>query len=913
MATGGGHATIIPAVSIEELARAAQPGIEMDASAKQLLMEELEILKERRAAQGLDAPSLDNLTGLALSGGGIRSATFCLGVLQALAKYDLLKRFDYLSTVSGGGYIGGSLTWWWSDQWRPDGQPAESTVAHVTERPEGLAEDQADFTARAKPVPPGDVPPRFGVGPKDFPYGTESPTIWRGQAGGTPGARLLTNLRKHGNYLTPGNGITVLSGVSVMIRAIVLNLFVWLPVLSAVMLGLLWALDLTFGTSASNASAVRHTGAELVAAEAAGGVPAGAEGTDAQAALWLFFVDAVTTAVAFAIMAAVYFLLWKLAASRPRLEKIAAWLTRPWGIWLLGIGFLLVLLLKWLPPAPTQYWTSVRLLLAGAIILATTFALLCIVYSLATWVRLLRHASYRMRRLFEVWAAVYLTLIAGLAIMGALPDVQAWLSVQGLSSGAEVVSAGTSAGPPNPLGVEASKGIVALLAGLLGAGVAFIRSGAEVGKTLRGMGFHVPGGVVASIAAALLLYGLVLITHSVATQVSITGQGAVFFVVVAAAVLVGLLVNGNHISLGRFYRDRLMEAFMPDYETALANAIGPAPAAADAMQPHRASVAAPYHIINTNVVLINAKSRRRRIRGGDSFALTRDYCGSSATGWRATKQFMNDGMTLPTAVAISGAAANPNTGVGGVGLTRSRVVSVLMAFLNLRLGYWVPHPVGGRQHALPNHFRPGFLALLRGYHEDYPFQELSDGGHFENLGIYELIRRRVRLILVCDGGQDPGFQFEDLQTALRRIGEDFGTKVRFLPSHPIEDIIPQPGARTYPRGLELARRGFAVANLYYPPDFDADGQIRADAAPARLIYLKTTIVDGLPLELLGYKGKNPDFPDQSTGDQFFDEDQFEAYRELGYRIADSMILGLGLAKVLEDILPARAPNTLPGS
>ncbi len=911
MATGGGHANTIPAVSVEQLARAAQPGAEMDASAKQLLKTELEILERRRAAQGLDAPRPDNLTGLALSGGGIRSATFCLGVLQALAKYDLLKRFDYLSTVSGGGYIGGSLTWWSSGRWRPDGQPAEAPSAHVADRPEGLAEDQVDFTARAKPAPAGEGPRHFGVGPKDFPYGAESPTIWRGQAGGTPGARLLTNLRKHGNYLTPGNGITVLSGASVMIRAIILNLLVWLPVLSAVMLGLLWALDLTFGTSATNTSTVRHTGAALVAAEAAGGAPAGAEATDAQAAVWLFFIDAVTAAVAFAIMTAAYFALWKLAASRPRLEKVAAWLTRPWGIWLLAIGVLLVLLLKWLPPAPTQYWTSVRLLLAGAIILATTFALLCIVYSLATWVRPLRHASYRMRRLFEVWAAVYLTLIAVLAIMGALPDVQAWLSLQGMGSGGDVVSAGTA--PPNPLGAEASKGILALLAGLLGAGIAFVRSGAEVGKTLRGMGFHVPGGVIASIAAALLLYGLVLITHSLATQISATGQETVFFVVVAVAALVGLLVNTNHVSLGRFYRDRLMEAFMPDYETALANTIGPAPAAADGMELHRACPAAPYHIVNTNVVLIDAKSRRRRIRGGDSFALTRDWCGSSVTGWRATKQFMNDGMTLPTAVAISGAAANPNTGVGGVGLTRSRVVSVLMALVNLRLGYWVPHPVRGRQHALPNHFRPGFFALLRGYHEDYPFQELSDGGHFENLGIYELIRRRVRLILVCDGGQNPGFQFEDLQTALRRIGEDFGTKVRFLPSHRIEDIIPQPGTRTYPRGLELARRGFAVANLYYPPDFDADGNIRPDAQPARLIYLKTTIVDGLPLELLGYKGKNPDFPDQSTGDQFFDEDQFEAYRELGYRIADSMILGLGLAKVLEDIQPARTPNALPES
>ena len=58
--------------------------------------------------------SENNLTGLALSGGGIRSATFSLGVLQALARHDILKFIDYISTVSGGGHIGAGLTWWLS-------------------------------------------------------------------------------------------------------------------------------------------------------------------------------------------------------------------------------------------------------------------------------------------------------------------------------------------------------------------------------------------------------------------------------------------------------------------------------------------------------------------------------------------------------------------------------------------------------------------------------------------------------------------------------------------------------------------------------------------------------------------------------------------------------------------------------
>jgi predicted acylesterase/phospholipase RssA len=86
--------------------RRAKPAAEPDeatneATSSESRMEERE--KERDAqsqALGID------LTGLALSGGGIRSATFALGVLQAIASLRLLRRFDYLSTVSGGGYIG---------------------------------------------------------------------------------------------------------------------------------------------------------------------------------------------------------------------------------------------------------------------------------------------------------------------------------------------------------------------------------------------------------------------------------------------------------------------------------------------------------------------------------------------------------------------------------------------------------------------------------------------------------------------------------------------------------------------------------------------------------------------------------------------------------------------------------------
>ena len=489
----------------------------------------------------------------------------------------------------------------------------------------------------------GDDLPELGVGPGNFPYGADSPTIWRGQIGDGSefGPQILTYVRKHGNYLTPGGGIRALSLISVMIRAITLNLFVWLPILTAAMLGLLSVLWWLFPVGPVATGGVPPAGA-APDSPAAVGPPILSEGT-----LQVLLVDALITAGLISGMALVYFVLAALAEAADKrtngqptqLVGVIKWLIAPWGAWLVAIGAFLIWLLSWSDPHPRDHWQGLHLLLLAAGILAATFLGLCLVYSLATWLtRRLRRFGYRMRRLFEVWAAVYLTLIAVLAIIGATPDVAAWLTAPDdadrvvlVAGGAATIGDATAAGGPQARGMaQETSGVLALLAGLLGAGIAFVRSGSRVTESFRSMGFEVSGGVVASIAAALLLFGIVLITHAVAVQVDTAGQWTVFWAVVGVAVVVAWVVNGNHVSLGRFYRDRLMEAFMPGYQAVLAKTTGPAPAEADAMRLHEASPKAPYHIVNTNVVLINARNRRRCIRGGDSFILTRDWCGSNA-------------------------------------------------------------------------------------------------------------------------------------------------------------------------------------------------------------------------------------------------------------------------------------------
>ena len=174
----------------------------------------------------------------------------------------------------------------------------------------------------------------------------------------------------------------------------------------------------------------------------------------------------------------------------------------------------------------------------------------------------------------------------------------------------------------------------------------------------------------------------------------------------------------------------------------------------------------------------------------------------------------------------------------------------------------------------------------RGVHTEHArFVELTDGGHFENLGIYELVRRRVKLIIVADAGCDPTFGFADLGNAIERCRVDFGVSIRFEDeAYDLRHLAPLPSDNPLLKVFPLARRGVALARIRYPGANDA-------AAPEMgyLVYINTTLTERLPADIYAYKQADPSFPDQTTNDQFFDEAQFEAYRELGYSLFENFI------------------------
>ena len=278
------------------------------------------------------------------------------------------------------------------------------------------------------------------------------------------------------------------------------------------------------------------------------------------------------------------------------------------------------------------------------------------------------------------------------------------------------------------------------------------------------------------------------------------------------------------------------------------------------------SHAAPYHLINATVNLPSSRSPVLRDRRCDFFLWSKCWAGSVSTGYHETKEWKIGGnaVGLATAMAVSGAAASPQ-----MGLASRPTLSALLTLLNIRLGLWVPRPEDGSSRT------PGFRCLLRemtgtGMSETSPLLNLSDGGHIENMGIYELLRRRCKFILCVDGEADQDFTFHGQLTLVRHAQIDLGIRI-----DPRLDDVRLDTASGYSRSHAQLFR------ILYPPE----GPDRS-AAIGLMLYLKLSLTGNEAELLKRYRKLHPEFPHQSTADQFYDEEQFEAYRQLGVHVAE---------------------------
>ena len=159
---------------------------------------------------------------------------------------------------------------------------------------------------------------------------------------------------------------------------------------------------------------------------------------------------------------------------------------------------------------------------------------------------------------------------------------------------------------------------------------------------------------------------------------------------------------------------------------------------------------------------------------------------------------------------------------------------------------------------------------------------LSDGGHFENLACYEMIRRRLPFIVCLDNGEDPEVLFEDLGGLVRKARLDFATEITFLTTNELIASLDEDQHKLIGT-LDQMRPTKNEDGSIKPPTACATlAHIRyADKTNGTLLYIKPTMLGGEPEDVRYYQRSNPTFPHQATGDQFFDEAQWESYRQLG--------------------------------
>ncbi len=397
--------------------------------------------------------------------------------------------------------------------------------------------------------------------------------------------------------------------------------------------------------------------------------------------------------------------------------------------------------------------------------------------------------------------------------------------------------------------------------------------------------------------------------------------------------------GANTFSLHEFYRNRLVRAFL--------GASDPPPEGEDGSADMELRelvvemgdpplVVRPFPIWSAAVNLTNQRDLGAQERKAASFTLSplhggydfradehgpaaqrenarRTYAPVATFGMRhdeAQTGFEAERLTVGTAIATSGAAFSPTSGA-----TTRPERALLMTLLGLRLGRWFPNPGARAPEAggpspwdvgLPQYHQGQVYKRLvrwRGVSDSLILHEamsncdvdgaavyVTDGGHFENLGVYEMIRRQIPVIVAIDADCDPAFRFDDLHNLLAKVRADFGAEIvaRDL------DRLRLPAAGGY------AERCCLVWEIIYERD--------RQGRPCRtgsLIYCKSTLTGKEPEELLAYRERVPSFPHVSTLNQWFAESAFEAYRTLG----------LHAGRVVVELLPASiaAVNATPAA
>jgi hypothetical protein len=796
---------------------------------------------ERRKQFYRELNKLDRAA-LCLSGGGIRSATFCLGVIQALALYplpkaasgtattasppsgtatasppppptdtiaeaanqSLLSRFHYLSTVSGGGYIGS-----WLSAWRT----------------------RSDF-----------------------------PTVWRNLTGRPEGPDVeppeLSWLRAYSNYLTPRVGLgsaDTWTGATIFLRNLLLNWLVIVPAVALVLLVLKLIATILIAIARIEDAWWPHAlmalvgVACLIVAQAfttrhrptrrkLDGTPSSVdEGNIDQKTflghdlIWSFFsavcLTSFLTSHAGADLARNMATHWAIIIGAIFGVVIFAvgWLAghplhrsaKDFGRWAASgvvygglLGFGVHLYTTQLSPymGNDSIWIILIPVIFGVpwVLVSQLFAEMIFVglvsYELNSdadreW--LARGAGW-IAATAVVWA---LTTFLSFAAGHFLIDVKSWL-------GPYIASAG---------------GIAGVVAALIGKSTHTKAKPNEEDRSFKAIAFKIGLAIAGPIFAAILVVGISValdllllgdsLVQGLAKHIWINGY-IVFWLsvgVLATAFVAAVAsrnVNINRFSIHALYRNRLIRAYLgasrqrrcPDLFTGFddqdnlpARQLWP-----PKPRPNGENTFSLFHVVNITLNVVQSKRLAWQQRKAESFTVSALHSGAAYKGFRPSLEYGAPcGVSLGTAMAISGAAASPNMGYHSM-----PSVTLLLALFNVRLGWWLGNP-GPEGEATYKDEGPATAIVPLAQEafgqttDDKPYVYLSDGGHFENLGLYEMVRRRCRFIVAVDAGCDPDFTFADLGNAVRKIYIDLGIRIRFdglsaISNHPAASLLSLP-------------------------------------------------------------------------------------------------------------------------
>ncbi len=843
----------------------------------------------------LSNDTIDQTWGLAFSGGGIRSATFCLGVMQALASktdahpHGTLGRFDYLSTVSGGGYIGSALT----------------TLLSVTSSTD-QQQSKVDCSCLHGEFPFTTLNADSQDNDKDLSV-----------------KHQMHHLRRSGNYLAEEKRFTSryfqrLIGTAA--GGTMYNIVVCTMLYALVVLATHGVLFVMLAGNGAEASSPEAAFAKVGYSTVASNIPS----TDV-----MKFINVIADSAHNAI---VYKGPWR--HSDVESSSYSTFLLTPpfrnaiiMGL-IIGLGFSVAGTFLFRNtstntsiPEPSNTHQAEPVVIAGEskrslkekrlLQLFNVFLVVAMAWSVYHNVRaekllgvlndLSQHGNYVLWLPMGVMLGTLVsTMVCSLVFESSLKAdsadrvARSYLStIRGSALSIFLVCLTTpvlivvlfafSAAPLGPF-------FLSVLTAILG--VWGTRKINPADGVLTSVGKFLKKHPKLTIGLAALV--TVLIPFSTMSKLILdiyhaTGYehlSYLWFVglsiggLTIAVVVVTLVINSNNISPFKFYRDRLSEAYLKtakvfgtkdgrsvtlrDDENMPLNRLGDIHGTTD----HKA----PYHLITACLNLATLKSLLRADTKSTHFLFSKEFMGSPETGYMVTPS----NVTVAEAVAISGAAASSIAGYHS-----SFGQRFFATLFNIRLGQWIANPVFVEKLSQKKAVGPIWaLYLIREILGRTSLKtnliNVSDGGHTgDNLGLLPLLKRRLDVVVVVDAECDPEYIFGSLNNAIRLANIEDNTNVEI----DLTGIKPSPDKY----GVPMSAESVAVGKIHYASSFGVP------AKEGVLVYCKssvsTNVTSGkIPAHVENYNRTCAEFPHQSTGDQFFDPEQFEAYRALGAHV-----------------------------